>query len=129
MTKCFGMKESNSIGDFLGLICCFDFLKELYTLLYIYFLLPVIQGFDHLDLGLNLQLDVLSKAQEEQHQKHKHHFVASVSPSVVKGNKLIIRFRPIFGNIRLQDYFIVCGHVGFSVIEQYACFIERKRTR
>lgn len=36
---------------------------------------PVVQGFDHLDPGLDPQLAVLSKAPEAQHQRHRHHFV------------------------------------------------------
>lgn len=43
--------------------------------IHLYTYLPVTLGFDHLDLGLNPQLDVQSKAQEEQRQKHIHHFV------------------------------------------------------
>lgn len=39
------------------------------------FILPVVQGFDHLPLDLSQLLSVLSKALEEPHQMHKHHFV------------------------------------------------------
>jgi len=48
--------------------------------------LPVVQGFDRWDLGLDPLPGVQSKAPKEQHQKHKHHFVEWVFQSVVKWN-------------------------------------------
>lgn len=38
------------------------------------YILPVVQGFDHLVPGLGPQLYVQSKAQEAPLQMHKHHF-------------------------------------------------------
>lgn len=65
------MKETKQ-NDSLHVIVI---LKEYHYPINLYISLPVIPGFDHFDPGLYLQLDVQSKAQEEQHQKRKHHFV------------------------------------------------------
>lgn len=66
-------------SQFGGLYVGFTFIridaKSVCAHVLIHFL-PVVQGFDRWDLDLDLQLDVQSKAPKEQHQKHKHHFVA-----------------------------------------------------